>query len=128
MFPMWLPFPESEFKSSAVVIKCLLVSACTFMYIVFCMIFLALMIYCVWLLKMQQAKIHKCNWDSYDMAANPSADMTALIINNLRVFGCEVEIWYFRRVSYYCKFRKCRFWDGLQMTSECRCKETVFNG
>ncbi|KAH1004404.1 hypothetical protein HUJ05_005220 [Dendroctonus ponderosae] len=87
MFPMWLPFPESEFKSSAVVIKCLLVSACTFMYIVFCMIFLALMIYCVWLLKMQQAKIHKCNWDSYDMAANPSADMTALIINNLRVFG-----------------------------------------
>ncbi|KAH1009001.1 hypothetical protein HUJ04_001430 [Dendroctonus ponderosae] len=87
MFPMWLPFPESDFKASVVVIKCLFVSVCTFMYIVSCMIFLALMINCVWLLKMQQAKIRKCNWDSYDMAANLSADMTGLIINNMRVFG-----------------------------------------
>ncbi|KAH1028143.1 hypothetical protein HUJ05_001531 [Dendroctonus ponderosae] len=36
---------------------------------------------------MQQAKICKCNWESYDMVANPSVDMKALIITNRRVFG-----------------------------------------
>ncbi|KAH1001426.1 hypothetical protein HUJ04_005450 [Dendroctonus ponderosae] len=36
---------------------------------------------------MQQAKIRKCNWESYDMVANPSVDMKALIITNRRVFG-----------------------------------------
>lgn len=87
MFPIWLPFRESDHKVAAVAIKCVLTCLCASLYMVSCMIFLALMIYSVGLLKMERAKIRKYNWDSYDMISDPSADIKALTIYNRRVFG-----------------------------------------
>ncbi|KAH1001427.1 hypothetical protein HUJ04_005451 [Dendroctonus ponderosae] len=86
MFPIWLPYRQSDHRASVVALKCILTFICASLYIVSCMIFVALMIYSVGLLKMQQEKIRKCEWNSYDMAANPSVDMKALIINNRGVF------------------------------------------
>ncbi|KAH1004437.1 hypothetical protein HUJ05_005249 [Dendroctonus ponderosae] len=86
MFPIWLPYRQSDHRASVVALKCILTFVCASLYIVSCMIFVALMIYSVGLLKMQQEKIRKCEWNSYDMAANPSVDMKALIINNRGVF------------------------------------------
>ncbi|KAH1000012.1 hypothetical protein HUJ04_008235 [Dendroctonus ponderosae] len=55
------------------------------MFIVSGMTFVALMIYSLGFLKMEQVKIGKCNWTSYDMA-DSSINMKVLLINNRRVF------------------------------------------
>uniref|UniRef100_R9PSN2 Odorant receptor n=1 Tax=Dendroctonus ponderosae TaxID=77166 RepID=R9PSN2_DENPD len=85
MIPMWLPYNEREHRSTVVVLKCIFTFIYVCMFIVSGMTFVALMIYSLGLLKMEQVKIGKCNWTSYNMA-DLSVDMKTLLINNRRVF------------------------------------------
>lgn len=86
MIPIWLPYNELEHRTLVVALKCLFTFIYVCMFIVSGMTFVALMIYSLGLLKMEQVKIRKCKWDSYNMA-DPSFDMKALVMNNRRVFG-----------------------------------------